>query len=110
MKNLSVVTGFGAFLLLSVLSPANAATATTTPTSAGTVLGALEATLSFCEKVDPAGVPRYKVLAQIPLTGQNATEVALVRTTDAYEKEYGQITKQLEALTTSQAKAACNAH
>jgi len=110
MKNLSVVTGFGAFLLLSVLSPANAATATTTPTSAGTVLGALEATLSFCEKVDPAGVPRYKVLAQIPLTGKSETEVAPVRTTVAYEQEYGQITKQLEALTISQAKAACNTH
>jgi len=110
MKSISVVAGFGASLLLVMLSPAQTATAATTPTSAGTVLGALEATLSFCEKVDPAGVPRYKVLAQIPLTGQNARDVALVRTTDAYEKEYGQITKQLGALSTTQAKAACNTH
>jgi len=108
MKKISIVSGFGAFLLLAVLSPAQ--TATATPTSAGTVLGVLEGTLNFCIKVTPQSASKYKALGQLLINGQSAKAIALVRNSDAYEKSFAQITKQLGALSTTQALAACNTH
>ena len=107
MKN-SAFTCFGAFLLLSVLSPAQTAPASTT--SSGTVLGLIEGTIAVCSRVNPGSAGTYEALDLFFTNNQSPAAINQVRHSSTYEQSYLAISKTLEALSTSQIKAACSAH
>jgi hypothetical protein len=107
MQKISVVSALGAFLSLSMLSPAQTAAATT---SAGTMLGSLEGAFNFCSKVNPQAAPKYKLFDQLLTNGESAKAIAQVRNSDAYEDAYQQISRKLKALPAREALAVCSVH
>jgi len=137
LKKYFVVCGLGAFLFTSMLSHARAVPSTQNPVptpsnrvlgtshpvkgplgfapapaipSAGTIIGSLEGTLAFCTSVNPQGAAGYNLIDQLITNGQSAGAVAQVRSSNAYEIAYGQITKQLRAYPRARAIAECKPH
>jgi hypothetical protein len=112
VKKISIVAGFGAFLLVSSLAPAQKTqkTPSTSTSSDGTVLGVLDGVVSFCAKVSPGSASTYRELSQFITNGQSAQAVTQVRDSDLYQKAYQQVGKDLKTLSANDAVAACNAH
>ena len=111
VKKISIVAGFGAFLLVSSLAPAQKTPKPSTSTSSdGTVLGVLDGVVSFCAKVSPGSASTYRELSQFITNGQSAQAVTQVRDSDLYQKAYQQVGKDLKTLSANDAVAACNAH
>jgi hypothetical protein len=106
-KKCFIVSCFGVCLLLSTVSPAAKAPATS---SGGDILGLVEGVLHFCNKVNPNSASSYKAVDQLFTIGQSAKAIARVRNSDAYEGAYQQVTKELKALPASEALATRNAH
>ncbi len=114
IKKIPVVLSLGAFLLLSPLPRAHAATPAKTPAPAnpgdGTLLGTLEGAISFCTKGNPNALPSYKQVDRFLTETQGAKAIAQIRTTDSYEDAYEQVVKLLKGLTAKEAAAACSGH
>ena len=137
LKKYFVVCGLGAFLFTSMSSHAKAVPATENPVpapthrvlgtshpvqgplgfapgpaipSVGTIIGSLEGTLAFCTSVNPQGAAGYNLIDQLITNGQSAGAVAQVRSSNAYEIAYIQITNQLRSYPRSKAIAECKPH
>ena len=98
---------FGVYLLFSTVSPAKAAPA---PPSGGSILGTVEGVISFCTKMDAQSVSSYKRVDELMIDGQSSKAIWQLRDSDAYEKAYGQVVKDLKGLSSKDALATCKAH
>jgi hypothetical protein len=105
----SVVSCLGAFLLLTMPSPAKTAPASAT-SSDGQLLGMIEGVVHFCDHANSRSASSYKLVDQLFTSGQSAKALAHVRNADPYESAFAQIDKQLKALPAQEALAVCNAH
>jgi hypothetical protein len=105
VKKISRVSGFGAFLIFSLLAPAQ--------TGSGhldaSALGALEGALNFCTKINPQSAAQYSEMDQILTNGQTDYQVAQMRKSWPYKETQKKVTKELETLPTNQALATCQA-
>jgi hypothetical protein len=105
-KTISFFGGAGAFLILSLLTPAQ--TAPPAPLNAR-ALGALEGTLNFCGKINPESADKYKEMGKLLTKGQTAEALAEKRGSQEYKDSLDQISKHLEGLSTKEALATCKA-
>jgi len=99
------VSGAAAFLILSLLAPAQTAPA---PLNAH-ALGALEGMLDFCGKVNPQSSDKYEELGKQLTKDQTAKAVAETRNSQEYKDSRDQASKGLEALSTREALVTCKA-
>ena len=107
IKKIPFVSTIGAFLILSVLAPAQ--TAPTPARLSAPALGVLEGMLDFCGKVNPQSADKYKEIRKNLTKDQAAGAVDKMRNSQEYKDSVDQVTKQLAALPTKEASATCQA-
>lgn len=113
-KKCFIASCFGVYLLLSTVSPALAAPATssagTDANTTGSMLGLVEGIRYFCEKVSPGSAASYKQVDQLLVSSQTARVLSQIRNSNAYLNAEARIHKQLQALPRKEASSVCNAH
>ena len=87
VKQVAFVGAVGASLLLALLTPAQKKPAA--PENAASVLAALEGTINFCTKINPAAEAKYKDLAKLLTNNQTDEAIAQIRNSKEY-KDAGQ--------------------
>src|ERR1700688_1896648 len=70
-------------------------------------LGSVEATISFCSRVDSKNADKYKEFGKVVTRDMSEKELAEARSSSDYKETFDSITAELEKVSTEKAVEAC---